>query len=769
LSRTFGTPTNQNVWTLSVWLKRSSLNSAGIIGASNGSNNYETIYFNSSSNLLAETWINVPPIQSRNQKTNGIFRDPSSWYHVVVSKNGSWASSYPFTIYINGVSQSLTTFDLNTSFVNRLNTSGVTHQIGADGLTSNLFNGYMAEFIFIDGQALTPSSFGETDAITGRWKAKAYSGTYGTNGFYLKFADNSGTTSTTLGKDSSGNGNNWTPNNFSVTAGAGNDSLVDSPTNYGSDTGVGGEVRGNYCTLNPLSVIGGSFVQGNLRYTGPSDWRRANSTISVSTGKWYYEVTLGNAPSSPRNSGSYYNAFGFGVATSFNSSTGPGSITDGVVLGDSGYYKNFSGSNTDGGTAFSSGDVLSIAVDLDGNTYTFRRNNTQIATGTIGGTAGRELVPIIISYNGSFGVMDVNFGQRPFAYTAPSGFKALCTQNLTQPTIQKPSRYMDALAYTGTGASNAISSLGFSPDLVWIKNRGTTTDHALYDIVRGAQAQLSSNTTGSEVTSSSGLTAFDSAGFTIGTSSLVNTSGTQYVAWSWDAGEATSTNTSGSITSTVSANPQAGFSIVSYTGTGANATVGHGLGVAPKMVIVKARNQSGLSYSWVVWHSALSGSEYLILNLTQAKASASTVWNSAIPTASAVNLGTDAVTNGSAVNYISYCFAEIEGYSKFGSYTGNGSADGPFVWCGFRPRWVMHKRTDTTGAWIIFDTSRDVFNAPSKYILPNSSNSEASGTVYDINSNGIKIRDSSSDNNASGGTYIFAAFAEAPFKYARAR
>jgi hypothetical protein len=328
---------------------------------------------------------------------------------------------------------------------------------------------------------------------------------------------------------------------------------------------------------------------------------------------------------------------------------------------------------------------------------------------------------------------------------------------------------MDALAYTGTGASNAISSLGFSPDLVWIKNRGTTTDHALYDIVRGAQAQLSSNTTGSEVTSSSGLTAFDSAGFTIGTSSLVNTSGTQYVAWSWDAGEATSTNTSGSITSTVSANPQAGFSIVSYTGTGANATVGHGLGVAPKMVIVKARNQSGLSYSWVVWHSALSGSEYLILNLTQAKASASTVWNSAIPTASAVNLGTDAVTNGSAVNYISYCFAEIEGYSKFGSYTGNGSSDGPFVWCGFRPRWVMHKRTDTTGAWIIFDTSRDVFNAPSKYILPNSSNSEASGTVYDINSNGIKIRDSSSDNNASGGTYIFAAFAESPFKYARAR
>jgi hypothetical protein len=210
---------------------------------------------------------------------------------------------------------------------------------------------------------------------------------------------------------------------------------------------------------------------------------------------------------------------------------------------------------------------------------------------------------------------------------------------------------------------------------------------------------------------------------------------------------------------------------VSYTGTGANATVGHGLGVAPKMVIVKARNQSGLSYSWVVWHSALSGSEYLILNLTQAKASASTVWNSAIPTASAVNLGTDAGTNGSAVNYISYCFSEIEGYSKFGSYTGNGSADGPFVWCGFRPRWVMIKRADSSvsGFWTIFDSARETSNVMGSRLWANVSDQESSDPPrIDFVSNGYKIR-TVGDPNTSSGTFIFAAFAESPFKYARAR
>ncbi len=274
----------------------------------------------------------------------------------------------------------------------------------------------------------------------------------------------SNTTSTTLGKDSSGNGNNWTPNGFSVTSGVGNDSLVDTPTSYGTDTGAGGEVRGNYCTLNPLSTTAGTYSQGNLRYVGAAAYRRSNATISLSTGKWYWEVTLGNAPFSPRGVGSQYNAFGFGLSTVFNSTTNPNAVTDAVVLADNGYYKNFSGSWTDGGTAFSSGDTLSIAVDLDANSFTFYRNNTQVTTGTIGGTAGRELVPIIISYDGTYGVMDCNFGQRPFAYTAPSGFKALCTQNLPTPTIGATSTtqandYFNPVLYTGTGSSLSVTGV----------------------------------------------------------------------------------------------------------------------------------------------------------------------------------------------------------------------------------------------------------------------------------------------------------------------
>jgi hypothetical protein len=501
-----------------------------------------------------------------------------------------------------------------------------------------------------------------------------------------------------------------------------------------------------------LSVIGGSFVQGNLRYTGPSDWRRANSTISVSIGKWYYEVTLGNAPSSPRNSGSYYNAFGFGVATSFNSSTGPGSITDGVVLGDSGYYKNFSGSNTDGGTAFSSGDVLSIAVDLDGNTYTFRRNNTQIATGTIGGTAGRELVPIIISYDGSFGVIDVNFGQRPFAYTAPSGFKALCTTNLSTPTIKKPSSYMDVVTYTGNGGTQTISSLGFSPDLVWVKGRSqVSANHILTDRVRGNGASLMSNNTNAEGTRGATLT---SNGFSFtypDEGGDANFSAATYVAWAWD--EATI----------------AGMDVVSYTGTGSNTTIAHTLGVAPKFVIVKRRDTG--SSPWMIWHTNLTSGTYYLSFSTGAEASGPTRFT-ASPTSSAINVGTDSDLNGSGGTYIAYLFSEIEGFSKFGSYTGNGSADGPFVYCGFRPRWILVKNSSAVASWFTWDTARGIYNVDGSTLSPNVSAAEDvnNSLLYiDELSNGFKVRSSYSGINTSSATYIFAAFAEQPFKYARAR
>jgi hypothetical protein len=356
---------------------------------------------------------------------------------------------------------------------------------------------------------------------------------------------------------------------------------------------------------------------------------------------------------------------------------------------------------------------------------------------------------LYLTCGGGSNTPDYNFGQRPFAYTAPTGFKALCTTNLSTPTIKKPSSYFDALAYTGTGASNSISSLGFSPDLVWIKNRGTTTSHAIYDTTRGTQAQLSSNLTDAEVTSSTGLTAFGSNGFTIGTSTLVNTTGTQYVAWAWDEA------------------PIAGMDIVSFTGTGATQNISHSLGVAPRMVIYKCRNTAVTA--WVVGHSSTSWNNYLVLNATDAQAASSAAWNNTAPTSSQFTVGGGFTPN--TFTYIAYCFAEVEGFSKFGSYTGNASADGPFIWCGFRPKLIIGKRTDAVENWIIYDTSRDSFNVASAQLQPNTSIAETTAnSLIDFNSNGFKFRSTNSFNgNSAGGTHIFAAFAESPFKYARAR
>jgi hypothetical protein len=727
-------------FTYSFWVKRSALASTQIfISAGTNSSNFAQIGFDSSDKF--SFYENVGGVIQSNISTSAVFRDPSSWYHIVfVHDSREATSTNRIKVYVNGVLQTISgTFPgLNLgSFL-----AYIAHKyIGAQGYgaspTGSYFSGYLAEINYINAQTLAPTSFGETDPITGRWKAKAYAGAYSAYDFYLNFADNSGTTATTLGKDSSGKGNNWTPTNFSITAGATNDSLVDSPTNYGSDTGVGGEVRGNYATLNPISTIRGTIIDGNLRTNGGD--RGSIATIGMSSGKWFCEmyVTTVGAEST------------LGVSQGLNIlNTYVGSTSDSWGYRSNGPKYNNAISATYG-SSYTSGDKIGCAFDADNGILEFYKNGVSQGTAYTGLTSG----PYYFATSGrsatSANDVTINFGQQAWAHTPPSGFKALCTQNLPQPTIQKPSKYMDALAYTGTGASNAISSLGFSPDLVWIKNRGTTTDHALYDIVRGAQAQLSSNTTGDEVTSSSGLTSFDINGFTIGTSTLVNTSGTQYVAWGWDE------------------SVQAGLDIVNYTGNGANRTISHNLGVAPKMIIVKARTTAGADQGWPVWHTSIANTTYLTLSTTSATATGADYWNSTSPTSSVFSVGTNAAVNANNDTYISYLFAEIEGYSKFGSYTGNGSSDGPFVWCGFRPKYLILKRADSTSNWNILDSTRDDYNILSKILVSNTSAAEGSLSVLDFVSNGFKLR--SASLNELNSTYIFAAFAESPFKYARAR
>jgi hypothetical protein len=349
------------------------------------------------------------------------------------------------------------------------------------------------------------------------------------------------------------------------------------------------------------------------------------------------------------------------------------------------------------------------------------------------------------------------------------------------PTIPDGELFFNATTYSGNGTGsgstqtivNGAAGASFQPDFIWIKSRTTADFHNLNDIVRGivgtGSPNLFTNTTGAEATFTGfGVSALNSNGFNlIGNGSYTNASGTNYVAWQWKAGGTAVTNTAGSITSQVSANTTSGFSIVTYTGTGSNATVGHGLGVAPSWVIVKGRNVG--STNWFIYTATQGNTKYLDFS-TGAGGTDTSAWNSTSPTSTVFSVGTSYYTNYAATTYVAYCWAPIAGYSAFGSYTGNGSADGSFVYLGFRPRLVMIKRTDTTANWFIFDTARDTYNAAGLELYPNLSNAEADGRPdLDILSNGMKMRSTATGQNASGGTYVYACWAENPFKYSNAR
>ena len=328
---------------------------------------------------------------------------------------------------------------------------------------------------------------------------------------------------------------------------------------------------------------------------------------------------------------------------------------------------------------------------------------------------------------------------------------------------------MAATLYTGTGASlavaNTVNGVNFQPDFVWVKGRSGATDHALYDSVRGTTKDLVSNATSAETTQATGLTAFGSTGFTVGALAKMNTSAATYVGWQWKGGGTAVSNAAGSITSSVSANTTAGFSVVQFTATGATATVGHGLGVAPQMIIVKDAASAG---NWAVWNTGLTSTAYfLFMNTTAAQSNASAIWTGT-PSSTTFGIG----SWHTADRQIAYCFAPVAGYSAFGSYTGNGSADGPFVYLGFRPRYVMRKKTSNVARWIVEDSAREPSNVANTALYPNFSTAEEVSTVnwgIDFLSNGFKIRSTDTDSNESGGTYIYMAFAENPFKYANAR
>ncbi len=333
--------------------------------------------------------------------------------------------------------------------------------------------------------------------------------------------------------------------------------------------------------------------------------------------------------------------------------------------------------------------------------------------------------------------------------------------------IDLPTDYFNTKLYTGTGSSLANTGVGFQPDWVWIKGRNTTSNHFLMDSVRGGTKTLLTDVTNSEYTGSY-VTSFDSDGFSIGTDTGINTNGNTYVSWNWLGSNTTVSNTAGSRTSTVSANTTSGFSVVSYTGNSTVGTVGHGLGVAPKMMIIKDRSSG--SYNWTVYHASIGNTRRIILNSTAGQDSANSVWwNNTSPTSTVFTIGTDNGANANGDSFIAYCFAEVKGYSKFSSYTGNGSTDGTFVYTGFSPAFVMFKRTDSTSGWGMFDNKREPFNLNDTRLLANTTGADdtSADNGIDFLSNGFKWR-TASGWNASAGTYIYMAFASNPFVSSKA-
>lgn len=744
LSRTPASTGNRTTWTWSGWIKRARLGlTAGIFGAGTDNATARTLFwFQNTEKIIYQQGDTVL------RTTDAVFRDTNAWGHLVVTvDNGNAVAADRIILYWNG--NRLTTTGSGDPGTTQMNTLNVAMKIGTrtNPPTSEWFDGYMAEVNFIDGQALTPSSFGETSPTTGVWIPKRYTGTYGTNGFYLSFANNASTT--TLGYDDAGGiagsgagSNDWTLNNFSVTAGVGNDSLTDSPTN-------------NFWTLNPLDVNSATFGDGNLRISGgSSNSGQLFSPALPTTGKWYWEINIvtvgtvscfGVAKWDSTNA----NAFHLGATSTqwawYNSGATSGAYTNNIL--------------TTYGTAVTSGDIVGVAFDIDNGTLEFYKNGVSQGVAFTGLTiATYTAFKLGIDYRtaGTANLNYLNTGQRPFAYTPPSGYKALNTQNLPTPTILNGSKFMNAVTWTGTGATRSITGVGFQPDLVWSKSRSNAETHKLVDSTRGATKALSSVTTGDEVTES-GITSFDADGFTIdgATDTGYNTNTYTYVGWSWKKGVTP------------------GFDIVTYTGNGSARTISHSLGAVPHFMIVKARTTAGTDQGWPVYHrnnTTAPETDYLLLNSTAATADLDTIWNDTAPTSSVFSVGTNALVNTNNDTYLAYLWTEISGFSRFGSYTGNGSTDGPFVYTGFNPKYVMIKLTSQAGFnWMMFDTARGTINPVGSYLFGNQALVEGSATYLDINANGFKLRANNVEVNNTSDTYIYAAFAETSFKYSRSR
>ena len=690
-----------------------------------------------------------------------LLRDLNAWYHLVLSIDTTQSTaSDRVKFYING--DLITDFG-TTSYPDQnesLYLNDACRQTW--GVEDGGIDIYFADIHFIDGYQYDASYFGYTESQTGIWRPKKYEGTYQDNSYHLDFSDP--TSLDTLGIDKSPLGNDYAAEGFQVSAGYNQDTLLDTPTK-------------EYSILNNLhhNSTNTTFSNGNLYASIPASNTngKAFGTIPIKTGKWYWEVLYNQAG----GNGDYLYV---GLCDSFATFGGGTPFYRAVRGADGEQYPNTGSTEV----RFTTNDIINVAVDLDAGKWYIGRNGTYwysgdpvAGTGFVhsdlisanASTTTEGLIPFFYNATSAAGQQfSVNFGQRPFSYTPPSGFKEINLSNLplNVPSIIRPQKHFDTILYTGNGSSQTIGGLEFAPDWVWIKIRSQSYDHAVFDTIRGATKDLETNQTSVEQTRQM-LTAFTSNGFSVGNDTQANKSGDTFVAWCWKAGGTAVTNNDGSIASQVSVNEEAGFSIISYTGNNTNnATVGHGLGKTPALLITKSRDNV-INPAWHTSHVSLPTNYDIALDASDAAWNPGTNGWHELTNSSVFTLKKGSSdgnnTNRNGDRYIAYCWAEIPGYSKFGSYTGNGNADGAYVHLGFRPSWVLFKRSDSSGNWFIVDNKRDPFNECTRDLYPNTSGTETNNSNFvDFLSDGFKLRTTGTAVNGSGGTYIYMAIAEQP-------
>lgn len=748
-SKTFGTPTSQNSWAFSCFVKFSEmpngsnyqpLLSAGPVGTSTWPGETLYIYQDGTLAYYASTASGTHNVAKRSSR---VFRDPTGWVHIFVRKTAAANSGLTFVrLWVNN--EEVTSWAANTytgtqaSVPDYINVASTSHVLGRN--FAEYLQGYMSRVCFVDnGGSLLPTDFIQFNTEINEWVSKSQSAVKavvdagGANSFMLDFDD--ATSLTTLGNDYSSKNNDWTLNNFSLTAGTSYDRMLDVPGN-------------SFATLNPIYRYGSTtsltLSEGNLKASGTSLVDRYSASTIGFTSPWYYEITLGSLISGNPACGTINDPLTKGV--SYYSSGAM--YVDGSLVGTYATY--------------TTGDTLGFAVTPTSNEVKVYKNNTLIYTATSTGCN------FVYAYTSNTSDWHLNAGQAPlhasatyhsaaggyFRYAPPTGYKALCQRNMPDPAILNPELHFDVVTQLGsavnTGANLLAQFSTFTYALAVGKDRAAANNWQYVDTVRGSTAVLQSNTTAAETTYAA------------------PTSGDNCVAYGWNMASAAVTNNAGSISSQVSANVEAGFSIVTATSDGANPfTVGHGLGQTPAFYIVKNRD---IADGWYCGHKNLASAtdSYLLLNGTGAVATAAGIWGAGANSTTLGIRGSSIAANGQKI--VAYCFAEIPGFSKAFSYTGNGSADGPFVHCGFKPKFILLKNASAAGnGWIIYDAVRNTYNVMDFYLQPNTSSAEGAAAYIDAVSNGFKVRTANADANGSTNTIVGIAFADVPAKYSLVR